>query len=678
MKIRRVRLGLPGLLIAILVSVVVLLWGASGTEAHITRIQITHVESPTFEGTSFGDVGQYEKLVGRAFGEIDPADPRNAVIADVGLAPTNARRKVEYSTDIYILRPINSSKGNHRLFFEINNRGGNLSFGQLNNATAGGNDPTTAAAAGNGFLMRQGYTMVWSGWDATVPPGGGRFTISVPVAKNPNGSQIIGPALEEFVIDNNTTMTGGLTYPAATLDKSQASLTVRVRYQDPPMPVPAANWEYVNASTIRLLPPGTPFQPGTLYEFTYPAKDPLVAGLGFAAMRDVTAFLHYATEDDQRTPNPLVGNLQFVYSFCVSQPCRTMHDFLWLGFNEDEAGRRVFDGILNWIGGGSGIFMNYRFAQPGRTHRQHIARWYPEFQFPFANQVVFDPVSRKTDGRLRRCLQTNTCPKIFEVNSENEYWAKAMSVFHLDSSGKDLPDPPNVRYYLMSSLPHSAGIGPTGPGICQQSRNPLVANPVLRALLGAMDRWVSAGQEPPASRLPRRIDRTLVPSLPQAGVGFPNIPGVTYNGRVHTGDLFDFGPLFDRGILTTLPSVLRGTPYPALVPKTDADGNDIAGIRLPDVAVPLATYTGWALRANPPGGNDGCDAAGQKIDFNQTKAERLAVGDPRLSIEERYPNHWKYVTAVAHAAHGLYLQRFLLGEDVQRYIEAAAKSSIGK
>jgi Alpha/beta hydrolase domain len=355
-----------------------------------------------------------------------------------------------------------------------------------------------------------------------------------------------------------------------------------------------------------------------------------------------------------------------------------MHDFLWLGFNEDETGRRVFDGALNWIGGGSGIFMNYRFAQPGRTHRQHIARWYPEFQFPFANQVMSDPVTRKTDGRLRRCLQTNTCPKIFEVNSENEYWAKAMSVFHLDSAAKDLSDPPNVRYYLMSSLPHSAGIGPTGPGICQQPRNPLVANPALRALLVALDKWVSAAQEPPASRLPRRADGMLVPPLPQAGVGFPNIPGVKYNGRMHTGDLFDFGSQLDQGILTSLPPALRGTPYRALVPKTDADGNDIAGIRLPEVAVPLATYTGWGLRANPPGGDDGCDAFGQKIDFKQTKAERLAAGDPRPSIEERYPNHWKYVIAVAHAANRLYLQHLLLGEDVLRYIDAAAKSSIGK
>src|SRR5262245_54266197 len=576
-------------------------------EAHITRIEITRVES-AFEGVSFGAVGPYEKLVGRAFGEVNPSDRRNAEITDISLAPRNATGMVEYSTDIYILRPVDSSKGNHRLFFEINNRGSNLSFGQLNDATSGGNDPAKAADAGNGFLMRQGYTIVWSGWDATVAPGGGRFTMTAPGARNPNGSSITGPALEEFVIDNSTTLTGALTYPANTLDKFQANLTVRVRYDDFPTPVPAANWEYVNERTIRLLPAGTAFQRGTLYEFTHTATNPIVVGLGLAAIRDVAAFLHHAVIDDHGHPNPLAGDLQFVYSYCISLPCRTLHDFLWLGFNEDENGRRVFDGMLHWIGGAGGVFMNYRFAQPARTHRQHISRWYPEYQFPFTNPVMFDPVTGKTDGRLKRCLETDTCPKIFEVNSENEYWAKAMSILHTDSLGNDLPDPPNVRYYLMSSLPHSIGTGPIGPNICQRERNPLVANPVIRALFVNLDEWVTASKEPPSSQLPRRDDGTLVPSLPQAGVGFPNIPGVTYNGRLHTGDLFDFGPLFDQGILTVLPPFLLGTPYPVLVPKTDADGNDIAGIRLPDVAVPLATYTGWGLRAYPSGANDGCDA----------------------------------------------------------------------
>jgi len=415
-----------------------------------------------------------------------------------------------------------------------------------------------------------------------------------------------------------------------------------------------------------------------LYEFTYLATDPLVAGLGFAAVRDLTAFLHHAHTDDAGTPNPLARDVRHVYSFSVSQSARFMHDFLRLGFNADEQGRRVFDANLNWIGGASGGFFNYRFAQPARTHRQHIARWYPERQFPFANQALFDPVTGQTDGVLRVCSKTEMCPKIFDVNSENEYWAKAGSLLHTDTLGNDLPSPHNVRLYLLSSLPHGAGSPPAPtPGICQQLRNPLVANRPLRALLVALDEWVCYYVHPPRTQLPRRSDGTLVHSLPQEDVGFPNIPNVTYNGRLHEGDLFDFGPSFDHGILTVLPPIALGSPYPVFGPKTDSDGNDIAGVRLPDVAVPLATYTGWGLRAGPAAG-DGCDLFGQKIDFPKTKADREAAGDPRLSIEERYPTHEKYVRKVTHAARQLQHRRFLLEEDVQRYVAEAEASVVGR
>jgi alpha/beta hydrolase family protein len=649
-------------------------------EARITRIEITRIESPTFEGRSFGTVGPYEKLVGRAYGEIDPTDRRNAVIVDVGLAPRNARGLVEYDTDVYILRPVSRAKSNHRLWYEINNRGNLMAFPQFNDATTRGNDPTSAADAGNGYLMRQGYTILTSGWDISAAPGTGRFAIRVPVAVNRDGSPILGPAMEEFVVDDSKALTGPLSYRAATLDKSKASLAVRVRTDDPPTMIADDKWAYTDATgkAIKLLPEGTPFEAGTLYEFVYQARNPRVAGLGFAAIRDVGAFFRRAAADDRGTPNPIAGDIQYVYTTCVSQPCRTMHDFVWLGFNEDESGRKTVDGVINWIGGATGIFMNYRFAQPSRTHRQHIARRFPEFQIPFTNQVIKDTVTGRTDGRLIRCEASNTCPRIFELNSENEYWAKNMAMLHVDAAGNDLQDPPNVRSYLMASLPHQGGVGSTGPGLCQIERNPLVANPVLRALQVAMDEWVTGGKEPPASRLPRRADGTLVSAKRQRDVGFPSIPGVKYNGRMHTGDLFDYGPEFDQGLLTTLPPRLLGRPYPALVPRTDADGNDVAGIRLPDVAVPLATYTGWALRAVPAGGDDSCDAAGQKIPFLPTRSARAAAGDPRLSLEERYGNHEDYMNKVTAAAEALKRDRLLLDEDVAAYIRKAGDSAIGR
>ena len=689
--------SMPRPLAAIAAGAFALLGWSALAEAHITRIEIIRVESPTFEGVSFGEVGPYEKLGGRAFGEVDPRDPRNAVIADIKLAPRNARGMVEYSTDVYILRPVDSSKGNHRIFFEINNRGNNFSFGLLNSAPAAVvNDPTTAVDAGNGFLMREGYTIVLSGWDAGVAPGGGRQTIAVPIARNPDGSSIVGPALEEFVIDNGTTMTGILTYPAATLDKFQASLTMRVHYADPPTLVPAAGWEYVNAGTIRLLPAGTPFQQGTctssrirrrIRSWQAWASRPRVISPRISAGRPASG------------GNPLAGDVQFVYSFCFSQPCRFMHDFLHMGFNEDERGERVFDGMLNWVGGASGGFFNYRFAQPGRTHRQHIGRWYPERQFPFANQVLFDPITRKTDGRLKACRISDTCPKIFEANSANGYWVKAGSLLHTDTLRERSPG--SAERPVLPVLEPAAQRGDRADGAWNlsaaqepgrgQSRLAGAAGGARRVGLGGED---TAGEPRAAARErdARRLAATgragrrrpassrsrLSPSSSDQGVGFPDIPGVTYNGLMTTGDLFDYGPLFDDGILTILPPVFAGSPYPAFVPKTDADGNDIAGVRLPEVAVPLATLTGWGLRAPAFGGDDLCDAAGQKIDFRQTKEERLAAGDPRLSIEERYPTHRRYVKEVTRAARRLGRERFLLDEDVRRYIEQAEASGIGK
>jgi hypothetical protein len=677
----------------------------SPASARVTQMTITTVESPTFNGASFGSVGQYERIQGKISGEVDPKNPQNAVIVDIELAPRNPNGTVSYSTDFQIIRPIDLSKGNHRILFDLPNRGGPLAMSSFNDSNPG-NNTTRSGSAGNGFLMNQGYTLVEGAWDITVLQGTSPtgFGVTFPVAKNRDGSSITGPTTEELVVDTNgSPATLPLTYPANAGDQSQAQLTVRANYGDTPMRLPSSAWTYTDAAlkAIKLtsgnfgVPPS--FGPTALYEFTYIAKDPIVAGLGFAAVRDLTAFLRNAKTDDNGVANPMAGDVQHIYSYCLSQPCRTMHDFMLWGFNEVEQargrdhdgrghdgadhhdgdhgrdgghGRKAFDGVLNWLGGGGGIYMNYRFAQPFRTHRQHIGRWSPEFQFPFANQRIHDTVTGKTAGRLDACRETDTCPKIIEMNSENEYWAKAGSVLTTDARGRDLDleELDFVRYFLLSSAPHGSG---TAAGICQQLQNPIVGNQVLRALLTDLDEWVSTGREPPKNRVPRRADGTLAPALPQSGMGFPTIPGITYNGIHHTGDLWDFGPKFDDGIVTISPPILLGTPYPVFVPKTDADGNDIAGVRTPDVSVPLATYTGWALRASPAtetGGAkiiDGCDASGQRLAFQGTKAARLAAGDPRPSLEERYADHATYVNMVTQAAQKLAQERLLLDMDVQ-------------
>jgi Alpha/beta hydrolase domain len=651
--------------------------------ARVTQLTITATESPTFGGRSFGAVGAYERISGRITGAVDPKDPLNAVIVDIGLAPKNAQGLVSYSADIQILRPIDRSKGNRRLLYEITNRGRTNALEQFNDSRTV-NDLTTSGDAGTGFLMDRGFVLLSTGWDPTVGAGGGKtFRTTVPVAKNSDGSSITGPVLDELVVDKGTTPERfALSYPAASADKARATLTVRKNYADAPVVVPVADWDFVDASlkaiklTSGAFGAAGSFGPTALYEFAYVGKDPIVAGLGLAVIRDLTVFLRDAKADDAGTPNPLAGDIQYTYTTCSSQPCRAMNDFVLLGFNQAEgtsgatAARPVIDGVLNWKAGGSGLFINYRFAQPVRTHRQHIGRWSPEYQFPFADHSLTDPITEKTGGRLQRCEASKTCPKFFQANSSNEYWAKAGSMLQTDSKGHDLPGLADVRYYLLASSPHGGG---AGPGMCAQVRNPMRPNAFLRATLVALDEWVSTGKTPPDDRMPRVKDGTLAPPLPQAGMGFPRIPGVVYNGVHHTGDLFDFGPEFDFGRLSVLPPKLLGTPYPVLVPKTDADGNDIAGVRLPEIAVPVATYTGWALRAD---GHDGCDASGQRIPFAKTKAARETAGDPRLSLEERYPDHATYVRLVTQAAQDLKAQRFLLEEDVGRIIAAAQAAAV--
>jgi len=679
--------------------------------ARVVQISVTCMQSPTFGGASFGTVGQYELIQGTIAGEVDPRNPQNAVIVDLEYAPRKPNGTVGYSSDFQIIRPIDPTKGNHRLIFDLPNRGGATALATFNNGSSNSKAwcPTypSTASVGNGFLMNQGYTLVEAAWDITASQSANPalFGVTFPVATHPDGSPITGPSVEEFDIDINATPAiEPLHYPAASADPSKATLTVRENYGDTPKVIPSSGWAYTDATNTAIQltggllfgGPGT-YSPTALYEFTYEAANPTVAGLGFASLRDFATFLRNAKTDDLGNANPLAGDVQAIITTCVSQPCRTTRDFLLHGFNEPErmahgararddgSYPRAFDGMINWIGGGDGIFMNYRFAQPTRTSRQHIARWYPEAQFPWANQRTFDPVTGRTAGRLDACLRSDTCPKVFELNSENEYWSKAGSLLTTDTRGNDLPlwETPDVRYYQMASLPHGAG---SAAGICAQPQNPLNASAVLRALTLDMDAWITQGTAPPHNRVPTRAAGTLVPALPQSGMGFPAIPAaatgnaVGYDGLLHTGDLFDFGPFFQRGILDVQPPVLLGSPYPVFVPKTDADGNDIAGIRLPEIAVPLATYTGWALRAAAPADPvpvvDGCDASGQRIPFLATRAERLAAGDPRLSIAERYPDHATYVGLVTEAATRLGQERLLIDADVQAYIKAAQAASV--
>jgi hypothetical protein len=638
--------------------------------ARITKIEITAKESPTFGAFSWPHVGQYEKLVGKAFGEVDPNDPKNAVIADIKLAPKNAHGNVEYAFDFYILKPIDLSKGAHRVMYEPPNRGGKTwaNMARFPN----GNDPgsvTDPAVLANAFLMPRGYTMVWSGWDkaAGTSTAGFNSTITLPIAKNPDGTSITGPAYE-YIVTSGASFT--LSYPAATLDQSKATLTHRVHLNDTPEKVDASAWTYNATGTVINLAGG--FIANDIYEFSYTAKDPTVNGLGFAAVRDWNAWLRYDAADDSGNPNPLAGDIRHIYTEVVSQPGRLLNDFRHLGFNQAENGKKVFDGLMQWIAAGDGINMNYRFSQPGRTERNRQDHLYVEGVFPFANVTTHDFITGNTDSRLKKCTATHTCPLAAEIYSANEYWVKAASLLHTDPQGThDLPDSPFARNYFISSHQHGTGNG-ASKGVCQQFQNPLNSAPVQRALFIALDEWATKHKEPPASQVPKLRNGTMVPPLPQWRVGFPNIPGVTYNGLKTTRYLLDYGPdYYTLGIPTINPPLVtppyqqnpsNGPIYPSYVPTTDRDGNDIAGVRLPDVTVPLATYTGWALRAGA-WANDGCEGSGQMIPFPKTKADRLAAGDPRKSVEERYPRFHHYYDRVVAAIRDLVEDRLMLCED---------------
>ncbi|HKD43135.1 MAG TPA: alpha/beta hydrolase domain-containing protein [Myxococcaceae bacterium] len=658
----------------LMVGVAIQLAISGAVQARLKGFVVYTQESPTFGGYSWPGVGQYEKITGKAFGEVDPLDPKNAVIVDIQLAPRNANGNVEFSFDFYILKPIDLSRGAHKAMYEPPNRGNKL-WGTLGRFP-GGNDPgsiTDPTALAGAFFMPRGYTLVWSGWDKAAGLSSENFnaTITLPIAKNPDGSSITGPSFE-YLVAGAPTPSFPLTYLAATLDQSGATLTHRIHLDDVPTVLPDSAWRYTNDKGIGIALTSGNFAANDIYEFSYMAKDPTVNTIGLAAIRDFNAWLRYETQDDFGNANPLAGDVARIYTTTVSQPARTMNDFTYFGFNQAENGMIVFDGMLQWIGAGDGLSMNYRFSQPGRTERNRQDHLFNEAVFPFANVMTMDPFTGIMDSRYARCEMTQTCPLAMEIYSSNEYWVKAASLLHTDPTGTvDLPDSPFARNYLISSHQHGTGSAMT-MGACQQFQNPLNSAPVQRALFIAMDEWATQQTQPPASQVPKFSDGTLVPPMPQSGTGFPNIPGVTYTGLKTTRYRFNFGPdFYQTGIATINPPAItppyednpaNGPIYPSFIPKTDTDGNEIAGVRLGDVTVPLATYTGWALRS-AAWANDGCEGSGQYIPFERTTADRVTRGDPRQSVEERYTSLDDYTSKVVDALNGMVGQRLLLPED---------------
>jgi hypothetical protein len=515
---------------------------------------------------------------------------------------------------------------------------------------------------GTGFLMNHGYTVLWSGWQADLASFEGDQPINpdlmrgnFPIATN-EGKPIVAPSREEFTdVPGAPKFTETLTYPAAaTFDRSGASLSVRERETDSRNMLPASSWRYIDANRIEITAaPG--FDRGAIYEFIYPATNPVVEGIAFAATRDFVSFLRYSDQDSAGQPNPILqknSTIKATLGIGISQSGRYIKDFLYQGFNADIAGHPVFDGIIPVISGSRRTFTNYQFAQPGRFSREHEDHLYPGDQFPFSYAAGTDEITKKSDSLLSACGKSRTCPRILHVDSDTEVWQGRASLVTTDTAGHFLTLPENVRVYMLSGIPHVAAAGPTNRGECQQYQNPLSYSPYLRALLVAMGRWVIEGVAPPSSTYPNVQNHTLVP-IAQAGSQYPSIPGAPFSTVINQLHVTDSA--------SQPPSL--GPNYPLLVPPFNADGNPTGGISPLDVGVPVATYSGRNIRAENFAKGELCGISGEYIPFAATKSDRLASGDSRPSIEERYPSPQNYTEKRGRAAKALVQQGFLLPED---------------
>jgi hypothetical protein len=637
----------------------------------------------------FGDSGPYERIAGRVVFDIDPDDPANHAVVDLSLAPRTADGLVAYSTDIFILTPADLSRGNRRILYDVNNRGDKRALQFFDDAEHS-NDPTTAAHAGNGFLLRRGYMLVWSGWQGDLLPGDDRLTMSLPIPTE-SGHPVTGLARSEFIVDTPSVSSLPLSgntytrsYESVSLETYTATFTVREYETDPRQPIDPDTWQFarldasgtpVPSTSHCYLPEG--FRPGWIYELVYTAIDPPVLGLGLTGVRDLLSFLRYAESDANGTPNPLRRDgaaIEKVYGWGRSQSGRFLRDLVYRGFDVDLQGRPVFDAIWPHVAGAGRVWLNARFAQPGRFPRHHADHLYPSDQFPFAYPVLTDPLTGQTDGILTR---PDTDPLVLHTQTSAEYWSRRGSLVHTDPHGNDLPDDDRVRIHLFAGSQHRAvpnGAPESGPH--QHLSNPMDTAPLLRALLDALDAWATHGTPPPTSRIPRRADGTLVTAA-QVRDQFPAIPGITPPTEPNRLFVQDHGPDAARGIYSVEPPLEdRTREYTVLVPAVDPDGNETAGIRMPQLAVPLATYTGWNFR--PIGSAERAPASivGSYLPFPRSEPDRHTAADPRSSIEQRYPTRDEYIRAIEHAAQVMVNQRLLLEEDATRIVDKAASDSI--
>jgi hypothetical protein len=650
--------------------------------AHVTKITVEKTESPARQEKKAGPAGSYEILRGYAHGELDPKNPLNAIITDIQLAPRNSRGMVEYVATFTLFKPVDISKSSGVLLYEVVNRG---------------NSPLAFPGYPLEDSMNAGHAILLSGWQGDVTPAAGMESIEVPVAKNADGGSITGPVLArlyDLPAGSHTASLlngfGALRYQRpVTLDTSRATLATLTSDSATPVPMAASDWAFADCSGRPF--PGSPdptkicvkqgFDPALLYQLTFTAKDPLVLGIGLAATRDIASFFRYAEHDDVGTPNPLGGKIVHALAFGTSQSGNFLKTSLNLGFNEDEEHRIVWDGMNSNISGRQ-TPINFRFAIPGGA---------TNFDEPGSEGVVWwsdyrdEARHRANAGLMDRCLASHTCPKIFETFGSTEFWDLRMSPDLVGTRADgDIPLPKNVRRYYFPGVTHGGGRGGFAstsapqPG-CSLASNPNPSYDVMRALRQDLIAWVVSGTEPPASRYPR-VDNGELVRPEAAAMGFPKIPNTPWpDGVINPFYDYDFGASFQyndfSGVIARQPPVVRQV-LPELVPRVDSDGNESGGIASPLFQNPLGTYLGWNVTAGGYYRGKICGFVGGYVPFARTKAERLATGDPRLSLEERYASHEEYVGRVKSAAERLIKDRLMLQEDADRIVSEAEASDV--
>ncbi len=651
----------------IFAAVLLVLVTASAGLAEVVRIDVRS-RADLVDGKPFGAAGPYEKLNGRIYFEVDPGNPANTIITDIDKAPRNARGRVEFSADFFLIKPKQIERGNGTLLYEVSNRGGKGMLGFYNHAS-GSLNPTTPGEMGDGFLMQQGFTLLWVGWQFDPPAREGLVRVYPPVATE-NGKPIVGVVRSEVIVaraafDASLADRDHVAYPVADPDDPTNTLSVRDTIDGARRFIPRSEWRFARvvdgkpvADRTRVYLAGG-FQPSKIYEVVYKSQNPPVVGAGPAAVRDVVSHLKYASAEELSIPS---GSIRRAIAFGISQSGRFLRTFLYYGYNEDERHRKAFDGVMAHVAGGGRGSFNLRFAQASRDGHPFLNRFYPTDIFPFTDTVQTDSQTGEKDGLLMR-VKPEFTPKIFYTNSSYEYWGRAASLIHTTLDGKsDAALADGTRIYMFAGGQHGPAAFPPRRSIGQLPNNPNDYRWSMRALLVAMNRWITDGTAPPPSRYPRIEDKTLVPL---EAMNFPSLSGVPEPTEVYKAYRVFYGLDFaTKGIISVDPPEVNSA-FPILVPQVDADGNELAGIKMPEVSVPLATYTGWNLfnaESGPP--HLLSSMQGSYIALARTRADRERTKDPRPSIEERYQSREEYLSKVTAAGRQLVKEGYLLEGDV--------------